>query len=64
MKRKKNPKDENILSYISRASKIKDSTKPANKKWGCLKGKNFYALRNWAYDREKEKKKKKSKFKI
>lgn len=45
-----------VISYISRASKIKDSSKPANKKLGCLKGKNFYALKNWAYDRKKERK--------
>lgn len=44
-----------VISYISRAVKIKDSTTPAKRKWGCMKGKNFYALRNWAYDRQKEK---------
>jgi hypothetical protein len=43
-----------VISYISRAVKIKDSNKPANKKKGCLKGKNYYALKNWAYDRNKE----------
>lgn len=46
-----------VISYISRAVKIKDSTTPAKRKWGCMKGKNFYALRNWAYDRDKEKRK-------
>lgn len=46
-----------VVSYISRATKIQDSTTPAKRKWGCMKGKNFYALRNWAYDREKEKRK-------
>ncbi len=46
-----------VVSYISRATKISDSSTPAKRKWGCMKGKNFYALRNWAYDREKEKRK-------
>ena len=46
-----------VVSYISRATKIQDSLTPAKRKWGCMKGKNFYALRNWAYDREKEKRK-------
>lgn len=44
-----------VISYISRASAIKDSIKPAAPKIGCFKGKNFYALRNWAYDRKKRK---------
>lgn len=45
-----------VISYISRATKIIDSPKPAKKQWGCMKGKNFYALRNWAYDRVREQK--------
>lgn len=45
-----------VISYISRATKIFDSSTPAKRAWGCMKGKNFYALRNWAYDREKERK--------
>ena len=42
-----------VTAYLSRAIKIKDSIKPANKT--CLKGKNYYALKNWAYDRSKRK---------
>jgi hypothetical protein len=41
-----------IISYLSRAKKIKDSIKPASKI--CLKGKNYYALKNWAFDRNKK----------
>lgn len=43
-----------VTSYLSRARKIKDSIKPANK--NCLKGKNYYALKNWAFDRTKKRK--------
>lgn len=44
-----------VTAYLSRAKKIKDSVKPANKI--CSKGKNYYALKNWAFDRSKRKKK-------
>ncbi len=44
-----------IISYLSRAIQIKDSIKPASKEKNCLKGKNYYALKNWAYDRNKSK---------
>ena len=43
-----------VISYLSRATKIKDSIKPASK--NCPKGKNYYALKNWAYDRLKQRK--------
>lgn len=45
-----------VTAYLSRAIKIKDSIKPASKT--CPKGKNYYALKNWAYDRSKQRKKK------
>jgi hypothetical protein len=41
-----------VISYLSRATKIKDSIKPASK--NCSRGKNYYALKNWAYDRLKK----------
>lgn len=40
-----------VISYLSRAKEIKDSPKPATKL--CRKSKNYYALKNWAYDRDK-----------
>lgn len=40
-----------VISYLSRAKEIKDSIKPATKL--CRKSKNYYALKNWAYDRNK-----------
>jgi len=43
-----------VTSYLSRAIKIKDSIKPASKT--CPKGKNYYALKNWAFDRAKKRK--------
>lgn len=43
-----------VISYLSRASAIKDSVKPASRT--CRKGKNYYALKNWAFDRNKVKK--------
>lgn len=45
-----------VTSYLSRAIKIKDSIKPASKT--CPKGKNYYALKNWAFDRAKARRKK------
>lgn len=44
-----------VTSYLSRATKIKDSIKPASRT--CPKGKNYYALKNWAFDRAKQRKK-------
>lgn len=41
-----------VISYLSRATAIKDSVKPASK--NCPKGKNYYALKNWAFDRSKK----------
>lgn len=43
-----------VISYLSRATRIKDSIKPASRSKNCLKGKNYYALKNWAYDRLKK----------
>lgn len=40
-----------VISYLSRATAIKDSVKPASKL--CRRGKNYYALKNWAFDRDK-----------
>lgn len=40
-----------VISYLSRAIKIKDSIKPANKL--CRRSKNYYALKNWAFDKDK-----------
>lgn len=40
-----------VISYLSRAIEIKDSIKPASRI--CRKSKNYYALKNWAYDRDK-----------
>ncbi len=40
-----------VISYLSRATVIKDSVKPATK--SCRRGKNYYALKNWAFDRDK-----------
>lgn len=40
-----------VISYLSRAVAIKDSVKPATKL--CRRGKNYYALKNWAFDRNK-----------
>lgn len=45
-----------VTSYLSRAIKIKDSIKSASKT--CPKGKNYYALKNWAFDRAKARRKK------
>lgn len=42
-----------VISYLSRATAIKDSIKPASKL--CRRGKNYYALKNWAFDRAKVK---------
>ena len=40
-----------VISYLSRAKEIKDSIKPANK--FCRRSKNYYALKNWAFDKDK-----------
>lgn len=49
-----------VTSYNSRSVKITESSIPAKPKWGCYRGKNYYAGKNWARDDDKNRKKRKN----